>query len=213
MFFQWLSRCLPGFSIVALMLLLGAAFPTAIHSPWWASDLPIQQSAPSSPQSKHERMRFAQKVFVVYLILVHLNMLGFTMRLCFSLISLWRQATMTLQQARFQGHNQGQDTGHILDSTYASSISSGSSENSFSAPSSPRPMPKYADVDIYSLNDQYFTPAIPNNELIHAIIVPNYHEDLHTLFTTLSVLASHKRACSQYEVRHDSPTITRSNVE
>lgn len=208
-----MSRCFPGFSIIGLLLLLGAAFPSIIHSPWWASDLAIQQSAPSSPPGKHERMRFAQKVFVVYLIFVHLNMLGFTVRLCFSLISLWRQASMSLQQSRFKDNNNGQDKERILDSTYGNSISPGSLDNSFSAPSSPRPMPKYADVGIHSLEDQYLTPAAPNNELIHAIIVPNYHEDLHTLFTTLSVLASHTRASSQYEVGQDFPTVPRSNVE
>jgi hypothetical protein len=38
-------------------------------------------------------------------------------------------------------------------------------------------------------------------ELINAIILPNYCEDLHTLETTLKVLASHPRAKSQYDVR------------
>ncbi|KAJ5349413.1 hypothetical protein N7541_007140 [Penicillium brevicompactum] len=37
-------------------------------------------------------------------------------------------------------------------------------------------------------------------ELIHAIVLPNYCEDLHTLETTLKVLASHPRARSQYEI-------------
>ncbi|OQD79816.1 hypothetical protein PENANT_c043G00217 [Penicillium antarcticum] len=37
-------------------------------------------------------------------------------------------------------------------------------------------------------------------ELINAIILPNYCEDLHTLETTLKVLASHPRAMSQYDI-------------
>jgi hypothetical protein len=182
------------------MLLLVAAFPTNTRFPWWTSELAAQQPAPSSHQGKHERMKFAQKIFVGYLILVHLNMFGFTVRLCFSLLGFWRQARMSLQHTHFQGYKK-QNAEHISDSTYASSISSASFDDSFSAPLSPR----YADVDIYSLKDQYFTPATPNDELIHAIIVPNYCEDMHTLFTTLSVLASHPRARTQYEVGHDSP--------
>ncbi|KAH8691201.1 glycosyl transferase family group 2-domain-containing protein [Talaromyces proteolyticus] len=200
MVLKWASRCLPGFSIIALMLLLVAAFPTTIHIPWWTSDLAAQKPAPSSHQGKHEKMSFAQKVFVVYFILVHLNMFVFTVRLCFSLFSFWRQARMSLQHARFQGYNKKPQTEHISDSTYASSISSTSFDDSFSAPSSPQPRAKFADVDTYSLEDQNLTPATAADELIHAIIVPNYCEDLHTLFTTLSVLASHSRARSQYEI-------------
>jgi hypothetical protein len=186
------------------MLLLVAAFPTTLHLPWWTSNLAVQQPVPSSHQGKHERMRFAQKVFVVYLILVHLNMLGFTVRLCFSLLSLWRQARMSLQHGRSQDYKKRQTTEHMLDSTFANSISSASLETGFSTPSSSQERPKLADIDMYSLESQYFTPATPNDELIHAIIVPNYCEDLHTLFTTLSVLASHSRAHTQYEVRHFS---------
>lgn len=205
MFLQWASRCLPGFSIIALILLLVAAFPTTIHLPWWTSDLVAQQPASSSHQGKHERMRFAQKIFVIYLLVVHLNMLGFTIRLCFSLVSLWRQARMSLQSARLQCYTNKPSTEHISDSTCGNSISSSSLDDSFSTPSSPQP--RAAGFDFYSLEDQYFAPAASNDELIHAIIVPNYCEDEDTLFTTLSVLASHSRARSQYEVRHNPLTI------
>ncbi|OQD74255.1 hypothetical protein PENDEC_c011G01481 [Penicillium decumbens] len=37
-------------------------------------------------------------------------------------------------------------------------------------------------------------------ELVHAVIVPNYCEGIYTLETTLKVLASHPRAKSQYEI-------------
>ncbi|EEA22517.1 hypothetical protein TMatcc_001364 [Talaromyces marneffei ATCC 18224] len=196
----WASRCLPGFSIIALMLLLVAAFPATIQLPWWTSDLAVQQPAPSSHEGKHERMRFAQKIFVVYLILVHFNVLAFTVRLSFSLLSFWRHARISLKHARVQGHSKKQDTEYMADSTYASSVSSTSFEDNFSTPSSPQPRLNHADIDIYSLEDQHFTAATENDELIHAIIVPNYCEDLHTLFTTLSVLASHPDARSKYEI-------------
>lgn len=50
---------------------------------------------------------------------------------------------------------------------------------------------KFNDPEVYEVDDQ---------EVIHAIILPNYGENLHTIMTTLNVLASHPRARSQYEV-------------
>lgn len=41
---------------------------------------------------------------------------------------------------------------------------------------------------------------VNNQEVVHAIILPNYEENFDTLWTTLHVLASHPRAASQYEV-------------
>ncbi|KAL1847740.1 hypothetical protein Plec18170_008401 [Paecilomyces lecythidis] len=42
--------------------------------------------------------------------------------------------------------------------------------------------------------------SIENRDLIHAIILPNYCEDLDTLRTTMTVLASHPNAKWQYEI-------------
>jgi len=39
------------------------------------------------------------------------------------------------------------------------------------------------------------------DNILHAIVIPNYTEDLDTLRETLSVLARHPRAQQQYEVR------------
>ncbi|KAI3105138.1 CAZyme family GT2 [Penicillium roqueforti] len=41
---------------------------------------------------------------------------------------------------------------------------------------------------------------VNNQEVVHAIILPNYEENFDTLWTTLHVLASHPRAASQYEI-------------
>lgn len=61
--------------------------------------------------------------------------------------------------------------------------------------------PSHADV---------LVNEIPEEELVHAIILPNYGEDLHTLETTLKVLANHPRARTQYEV---SPRISQKPSE
>jgi antirestriction protein len=43
--------------------------------------------------------------------------------------------------------------------------------------------------------------------LIHAIILPNYKEDMDTLKETLEVMASHQFARSSYEVRAMKPKL------
>ncbi|KAF7591868.1 hypothetical protein BBP40_000910 [Aspergillus hancockii] len=50
------------------------------------------------------------------------------------------------------------------------------------------------------LNFKIDVDELDEPEVIHAIILPNYNEEIHTLRTTLNVLASHPRACTQYEV-------------
>jgi hypothetical protein len=56
------------------------------------------------------------------------------------------------------------------------------------------------DSDVFDLLMSDMVHDYDGLEVIHAIIVPNYCEDLHTLRTTLDVLASHPRARTQYEV-------------
>lgn len=41
---------------------------------------------------------------------------------------------------------------------------------------------------------------LPFNHIVHLIILPNYAEDMDTLFETLDVLASHSLALTQYKV-------------
>lgn len=144
--FQWASRCLPGFSILALLFLLACTSNSIWIGP---QDLSLS---------------VAQQIFIVYTLLVHTNLLVFALRLS---CSLW----YTLRQTK-----------QVLSRRY-NPISS-----PFREPASPTQ--KLPDTTVFEVED----------EVVHAIILPNYGEDLHTLRTTLNVLASHPRASTQYEV-------------
>lgn len=149
---RWASRCLPGFSILALLVLLARTS----NSIWTAG--PQDASSPSS-----SLLSVAQQIFIVYTAFVHTNLLAFAVRLSCSLCYTIRQTKEVLARRR---------------------------------PSSPfrevptSPTQKLPEPEVFEVED----------EVVHAIILPNYGEDLHTLRTTLNVLASHPRASTQYEV-------------
>lgn len=111
---------------------------------------------------------------MVYTVLVHTNMLWFAARLSWSLWYVTRQTKQVLGR-RWKANQED-----FVDDPPPSS-------HKLPDPS----VFKFNNPDVYEVNDQ---------EVIHAVILPNYGEDLHTLKTTLNVLASHPRARSQYEV-------------
>lgn len=169
MLFVWLSRCIPGFSIIALLLLLLFAFPNVLSFPLWRGLFPSTGSPSTDPP-----LSLAQIVFLAYSVFVHLNMFGFTVRLSFSLFNAVKETKAVL------GRRVWHTPRHSFEGRFVDHPSSSQ---------------EYPDPSIFKAND------LPDdNEVVHAVIVPNYAEDIDTLRTTLNVLASHPRAYSQYEV-------------
>lgn len=167
MFFVWVSRCIPGFSIVALLLLLVFSFPDTVSLPQWIAR--VQSAGIPEPSE----LTLPQKVFIIYTVMVHLNTFGFTVRLS------WALAKMTVETKR------------VLNARGTSRFSHG--QKRARSIDSPPPALKCLDQSVIkAIND--------GPEVVHAIIVPNYAEDIDTLITTLKVLAFHPRAASQYEV-------------
>ncbi|KAJ5215531.1 uncharacterized protein N7498_001938 [Penicillium cinerascens] len=114
--------------------------------------------------------------------LVHLNMLGFTLRLGCSLFWITKKTQQTIKHRlalalKASNHQHG---GNQTQLNLSKPLEEKESENS-------------------------------SHKLIHAIILPNFGEDVDVLRATLKVLASHPRAQSQYEVTLSlSQTVTRS---
>lgn len=181
----WFSRCLPGFSIITLVFLLVCAFSDLVKSRLWRAVFP-----PWVGQPLHggwwNGLSPAQSIFVVYCMMIHLHMFTFCLRLGWSILRLTARTKEALGR-RF--------TEIPLDSPYSSPSDEGYDSQPLSPVSLPSPDPfneKLSSVNV--------PKGVAEDELTHAIILPNYCEDLHTLETTLRVLASHPRARSQYEV-------------
>lgn len=169
----WASRCLPAFSIVALVVLLVLATDTAVL-PWNGEHTPPSSTTTRAP------LTGAQNLFVVYTVFIHANILLFTIRLAWSFVAAPFRTQRVLDRRSSPGYS------------YASSSAS---ETSLDGPPSPTTSSGLSAYEEESLMGDETTP-----EVIHAIILPNYSEDIDTLRMTLGVLASHPRARGQYEV-------------
>ncbi|KAJ5669857.1 hypothetical protein N7462_010927 [Penicillium macrosclerotiorum] len=181
----WVTRCLPGFSILALALLLLCAFSDIFKSSLWKSFFPppAQDSKPY-PDGFWTGLNIAQCVFVIYAVLIHCHMFGFTLRLGWAIFRATSNAKAVfkrrLEQSPSQPHR---DNGEAL----------------VEKPLSPA-LTLSPDLSPSKKVDVAIVDELVEDELIHAIILPNYCEELHTLETTLKVLASHPRAKRQYEI-------------
>ena len=172
MLFLWMSRCIPGFSIIALLSLLAFAFPDSISLPLWKGLYP--STGTNEPSNSSNPLSLAQKIFLTYSVLIHLSMFGFTVRLSFALFRVTKETKEALERRAWRTPRSSFD-GRFVDSPIANQ--------------------EYPDPSAFKTND-----SREEEEVIHAIIVPNYAEDIDTLRTTLNVLASHPRASSQYEI-------------
>jgi hypothetical protein len=166
----WLSRCLPGLSIIALILMLVFAFSDLVKSSLWKSFFPPSTKPPS--EGPWSGLNIAQTFFVVYIIFIHTQMFAFTIRLGLSLFNIHKETQRAINRRLCNSDPDSPFTDGSRDSFNQSALKS------------------FNTTDI----------EVGTRELINAIILPNYCEDLHTLETTLKVLASHPRAESQYDV-------------
>lgn len=183
----WLTRCLPGFSLIGLALLLICAFTDILESPMLKDFLPTPPITSPTQNGPWAGLGLAQKIFIIYTVLIHVHTFGFTLRLAWS-ISRTLQSTKEIFRRR------------LATSPFPSPRPIRPEYQIYSdAPLFPVSLP---DVTLSSFDKKGFITVhdLTEKELIHAIILPNYCEDLHTLETTLKVLASHPRAKSQYEV-------------
>lgn len=181
----WVTRCLPGLSIIALAVLLLCAFTDVFESSLWKGLYPPATGDPEQ-DGLWSGLSIAQSIFVVWAVMVHCHMFGFTLRLGWSIFRATGQSKLALERRLWSTPppSRQSESSEFWEEQPESPISISSSDSLISKPGQP-------DVAVYEA---------PEEELVHAIILPNYGEDLHTLETTLKVLASHPRAKTQYEV-------------
>lgn len=143
MFWQLITRCIPGLNIIGLVVLL-----------FWLWLQPMDEDSDQSISDwAHVRhLSLLSKVFIIHSLLLNLNLIWFVIRTSLAFLHITKQ------------------TDEIL---------------------SRRTSKAYERSDISKADEQ---------EVIHAIIIPNYRETVDTLWISLSALAKHPRASSQYEV-------------
>ena len=181
--FQWASRCVPGFSIIALLSLSFAAFADIGY--FLPSQDQAQGRGPTTQPGHHsgdrpEDLSLAQNTFISFSVFVHLNAFYFSLRLFFALVKTLRESKKTLQRRSQAKSKRSSDAERYLQCELQPGLSL-----------------DVLDAKSFATESK---SVLGGEEVIHAIILPNYKEDFDTLRTTLNVLASHPRAFTQYEV-------------
>ena len=130
-------------------------------------------------------------VFAYYCLLIHLLVSLFPLRACWAIWDLTRSLrlvsrTKPAKEFKFSPGRRGSST------SLSSSETLISSRDGCSASSS-----EAGDLDTELYMDP--TDTVPDN-VIHAIVIPNYKEEVDTLRETLEVLASHSLARKTYDV-------------
>lgn len=147
-----------------------------------------QQDSLSAPHYRAGRSAFWIQFFAYYCLLIHVLVAMFPMRSCWAIWDITRSLkkmarSKTLQDVKFSHRRRGS-------STSLSSAETLTSARDFSASSS-----EAGDEPEYLVDSDIATESV-----IHAIIVPNYKEEMDTLRETLEVLASHPQARDTYDV-------------
>ncbi|KAL7925026.1 glycosyl transferase family group 2 domain-containing protein [Trichoderma austrokoningii] len=133
-------------------------------------------------------------IFAYYCLLIHFMVALFPIRACWSIWSITKSLRQSTQSRAVQDYK----TGGIRRASSASSItssetlSSSDSDNVFSTAS------EFTDSE-----SELFTTGKDGTQggpIIHAIVIPNYKEEVEVLRETLDVLASHPQAHSCYDI-------------
>jgi len=147
------------------------------------------QDSLSAPGYSPEGGGIWTTIFAYYCLVIHVLVFAFPLRLCWSVwdmtASLKKTArSKTLKDFKFAHRRR-------LSSTSLSSSETLTSSHASSSASS-----EAGDVEPEFYNDA----DLATDRVIHAIVLPNYKEEMDTLRETLDVLASHPQARNCYDV-------------
>jgi hypothetical protein len=129
-------------------------------------------------------------VFAYYCLLIHILVFLFPLRACWSILDITKSLqktarSKTLRDFKLTHRRRGSSTS--LSSSETLTSSHGCSASSSEAGD--------LETELYADGDA-------TDRLIHAILMPNYKEEMDTLKETLEVLASHPQARNSYDVSH-----------
>jgi hypothetical protein len=185
--FAWASRRAGGLAMIATIGLSYWVISKELQTQRYSFQYQ-QQDSLSAPIYEATSSGIWTRFFAYYCLFIHILVAMFPLRACWAIWDLTRNLkktarSKTLQDVKFSHRRRGS-------STSLSSAETLTSARDFSASSS-----EAGDEPEYLLDADMATDTV-----IHAIIVPNYKEEMDTLRETLEVLASHPQARDTYDV-------------
>jgi hypothetical protein len=189
--FSWCTRRVGGLSFIALIILCYYVISCELGS---STDNKVSQGHRHGtdhyrrPQDESGRAGNWTLFFAYYSVVIHTFVFIFPMRACWAVEDLTRslkKVALNKQLSEFKFSH-----ARRLSSTSLSSAETLTSSKASSASS------EAEDIEL-----GYYTDAgVEQEKILHAIIIPNYKENIDDLRETLDVLASHPQARSTYDV-------------
>lgn len=181
---RWLFRCAPWLTSATVVTVTYLAFRAPVdsirHDPVVGGRKHFDCASIADAGSKEclppSVLTYPQLFYLAYNYLVHLQMFLFCPQLC---IALW-YVTKKMRETQSRTPSKVEAVG--------TPVQDGSL--------SPKSKEEFSPVVAPAMH----RAGSPEEQIVHAIIVPNYKEDIGTLRETLMVFASHQQAKSQYEV-------------
>lgn len=133
-------------------------------------------------------------IFAYYCLVIHVNIVCFATRSCYGMWDMIvhlrdAEKSRLVRGLRSPLRRPGSAASVSSDETLAASPSCSASSSDA------------GDLDIEKYADDPTSAAAAADRVIHAIVIPNYKEEVDTLAETLDVLASHPQARECYDVR------------
>jgi hypothetical protein len=189
--FSWCTRRVGGLSFIALLILCYYVITSELGS---STDNKVSQAHHHGtdhyrrPQDETEKAGNWTLFFAYYSLLIHTLVFLFPMRACWAVEDLTRGLKKVARNKQLSDFKFGH--ARRLSSTSFSSAQTLTSSQASSASS------EAGDIEL-----GYYTDADAEEEkILHAILIPNYKENIGDLQETLDVLASHPQARSTYDV-------------
>lgn len=154
---------------------------------------------PGSPPDSHTgprpRASIWTYIFAYYTLFVHLALMGFPLRACYAVTTLSRslirhKAAGSLKDYKSEALRRRGSSTSVSSSETLISDSHGASSSASSDAS---------DIEIEEYTD-FSAAEARSGPIVHAIVIPNYKEEVDSLKETLEVLASHPQAQTSYDV-------------
>ncbi|TDZ14984.1 hypothetical protein Cob_v012124 [Colletotrichum orbiculare MAFF 240422] len=187
--FAWASRRAGGLAMFALLGLsywvISKESAASAHGYNY-----LHQDSLNAITASTKGAGFWTDIFAYYALFIHLLVFAFPIRCCYAVFDMTRSLkkiarNKTLREYKFSHRRRGSSTSLSSSETLTSShaCSASSSEAGDTEP-------------------ELYTDGVDGepDRVIHAIIIPNYKEEMDTLKETLDVLASHPQARSCYDV-------------
>lgn len=202
--FAWCSQRAGALSIITLVSLCYWVISEE-YGAGLSADKPKDNSAPDRQLQDNATTGagFWALIFAYYSLFIHVLVFIFPIRACWSVWSITSSLKKAAQSQAVISYKRGSAHRRPSLASISSSdtLTSGVSTCPSNANCSPTSEMSNPELDNYAGRSDYTDDTdYTEDGVVHAIMIPNYKEEMDTLQETLEVLASHPQARSSYDV-------------